>query len=74
MSIDECIMVFGRVSENVFKENPSSLSRAIGGMLGRPYFDASKLEEEIKDVLTTRGLGEDAKFCEENIEDANCKV
>ncbi|RFU32279.1 hypothetical protein B7463_g4070, partial [Scytalidium lignicola] len=73
MSIDECIMVFRHVSEIVFKENPSTLSRAIGGVLGRPYFDASKLEEAIKDVLSTQGLREDAKFCEEK-EDSNCKV
>jgi hypothetical protein len=74
MSIEECIMVFRHISESVFKENPSILSRALGGVLGRPYFDSSKLEEEIKGVLTTQGLGEDAKFCEEEKENANCKV
>ncbi|KAG0647789.1 Patatin phospholipase domain-containing 8 [Hyphodiscus hymeniophilus] len=72
MSIDECIEAFKTISEIVFKNNPSSFSRVMGGVLGRPFFDAALLEGAVKDILTTRGLGEDAKFCEE--EDANCKV
>jgi len=74
MSIDECIMVFRHVSESVFKENPSTLFRALDGILGKPYFNASKLEEAIKDVLTTQGLDKDAKFCEEGKSRGSCKV
>jgi len=74
MSIDECIVVFRRISENVFKQSPSTISRALSGVLGKPFFDASKLEEEIKELLTTRGIRADAKFHELEREDGDCKV
>ncbi|KAH9207553.1 acyl transferase/acyl hydrolase/lysophospholipase, partial [Leptodontidium sp. 2 PMI_412] len=73
MSIDNCIQVFRHISETVFKQRPSWLARVRGALLtGQPFFEAGRLEEAIRDVLTTRGFGEDDMLCE--AENSNCKA
>lgn len=72
MSIDDCIDVFQHISETVFGESPSTVSRIVSAVLGRPFFNAQNLEVAIKEVLTTRGFAEDAQLCEG--QDSGCKV
>ncbi|KAH6707866.1 acyl transferase/acyl hydrolase/lysophospholipase [Leptodontidium sp. MPI-SDFR-AT-0119] len=73
MSIDDCIQVFRHISETVFKQNPSWFARVRGALLtGQPFFEAGRLEEAIRDVLTARGFGEDDKLYE--ADNSNCKV
>jgi hypothetical protein len=73
MTVDECIDVFQHISQVVFNNSPSILSRVYGGFIsGRPFFDGAKLESAIKELLDARGIDEDAKL--RDADNAKCKV
>jgi len=73
MTIDECIEVFMRISHTVFGNPPGIMSRAIGAIVaGKPFFDAGKLEQAVKELLTARGMNENTRMDENG--NAKCKV
>jgi hypothetical protein len=72
MTIDESIEVFQHVSETVFGDIPSNFSRLIGGLSGKPFFKAKKMEKAIRELLISRGEDPDALLTDS--EHARCKV
>jgi predicted acylesterase/phospholipase RssA len=72
MTIDECIEVFQHVSETVFGDIPGTFSRLIGGLSGKPFFKADRLEKVVKELLISRGVDPDTLL--KDSEHARCKV
>lgn len=72
MTIDECIEVFQHVSKTIFGDIPSTISKVTGGISGKPFFKADRLEKVVKELLISRGVDPDA-FLKDS-ENARCKV
>lgn len=72
MTIDECIEVFQHISEAVFGDIPGTFSRLIGGLSGKPFFKADRLEKAVKELLISRGVDPDTLL--KDSEHARCKV
>jgi hypothetical protein len=72
MTIDECIKVFQHVSETVFGDAPGTFSRLIGGISGKPFFSADRLEKVVKELLRCRGADPDTLL--KDSDHARCKV
>ena len=54
MDVQSCIDIYSNVSEKLFRENPRLLgkySKFYDMYKGKPLFDASKLEEEVKRMV-----------------------
>lgn len=72
MTIPECIEIFQKISHTVFGDMPGTMSRIFGGLTGRSFFKAEKLEIAIKELLQARGIDPDALLMDSD--DARCKV
>jgi patatin-like phospholipase/acyl hydrolase len=68
MTVDECIDAYTALSDRVF-EKKSHRVNIKGKLQGR--FDTAALEQAVKEILVTRGLGEDALLKDS---DSSCKV
>lgn len=68
MSVDESIDAYGSLSDKVF-EKKSHRIKLNGKLQGR--FDSAELERAIKQIVTSRGLAEDALLKDV---DTSCKV
>ncbi|KAK4251063.1 kinesin light chain [Corynascus novoguineensis] len=67
MTVDECIEAYTLLSDEVLEK--SHRVNINGELLDR--FDATKLEQVVKEILAARGLGEDALLEDR---DSSCKV
>lgn len=73
MSIEDCITAYGGLSEKVFQKwSNISAIKVVKAAAGRPWFDASVLEETVRELLRNRGMGSDVLFRKES--DPACKV
>ena len=68
MTVDECIDAYTSLFDRVF-EKKSHRVKIRGELQGR--FDAAELERSVKQILASRGLGEDALLKDG---DSSCKV
>lgn len=69
MSIDECIDAYLQLSDRIFRKKRHRLT--IKGKI-QGQFDSEELERAVKEIITKRGLQEDALLKDES--DAACKV
>ena len=69
MSIDECIDAYLSLSDQVFQKKAHRVM-INGRVQGR--FDSEELKQAVKDVVTKRGLDEDALL--KDTSDGSCKV
>lgn len=68
MTIDECIDAYTTLSDRVFNKTTHRVSIK-GKLQGR--FDSAELERAVKNIVISRGLGEDSLLKDA---DARCKV
>jgi hypothetical protein len=66
MNVDDAINMLITVATTIFPEGSQETPD--------PEVDSRKLKEAIEDVLQTRGLPVNAKMCERNSPQAECKV
>lgn len=73
MTIDECLLEYERTGEAVFGKSISSskLGKLFKGASGSAFYDIKKLQEQIRNVVLSRGLDVGQSFTEEN---PACKV
>ncbi|KAF4633228.1 hypothetical protein G7Y89_g4890 [Cudoniella acicularis] len=71
MDVDECISAYVELMKAVFESKSRSLPFNIRGRT-KPRFDSTKLEIAIKQVITSRGVSENALFNDGT--DRNCNV
>lgn len=71
MSIEDCITAYAGLSEKVFKRRNVAF-KAIKAAAGKPWFDASVLEAEIRELIVERGANPDEMLKENS--DPACKV
>lgn len=57
MDVEECITAYSKVMEIVFREKSSRLPLSWTGKT-KPQFDSQKLEDAVKEVITSRGISE----------------
>lgn len=72
MTIDECTQQYKAVSEKVFGSRPTTVGKVIRAILNTPIYDIKFLQEEVKKLLTSKEISEDAKFLETG--PCKCKV
>lgn len=69
MTVEECINAYVALSEKVFQKKRHRLS--LRGKL-QARFDATELEQAVKQILAGRGMGQDTLL--KDSDDALCKV
>jgi len=71
MDVDECIMNYIKLMENIFDERSKRLPFGWKGQV-KPQFNSTRLESAIKKVITTSGAAEADLFNDGNVR--GCKV
>ena len=58
MGIQDAIETFEELSPVIFPESRGWFEKAVRGFAGRPFFDGTRLEQAVKDLLLRQGLQE----------------
>lgn len=74
MTIDDCILMYEQVGREVFGNKPhgGQLRMVLKGIRSSPFYDITRLQEEVKKVLVSKEIPSDTAFLEPNT--PLCKV
>jgi len=74
MSIDQCIQVYSKMSEDIFTAKIRILGKKVDALRGKPWFDAAKLEVALRKVTKTHCGDETASLINSTDINPKCKV
>lgn len=74
MSVDQCIQVYSKMSKDIFADSFRLLGRTGNALRGKPWFEASKLEEALRQVIREYAGHDEAPLVDPRERNPQCKV